>query len=77
MVQYPDQSPGTSLTPAKRVKCIVINLVERLIHLELEDRLGNANKLRLKCICGVAHQEWFRGDKDMIREVIYTLGELC
>jgi len=33
--------------------------------------LGNANSSRLKCNCGVAHREWFRGDKDVVREVIY------
>ena len=70
MVRYPEQSPSiTSLTQAKKIKCT--RLVERLILLELDDRLGNANGSRLKCKCGVAHREWFRGDKDVVREVIY------
>ena len=69
MVRYPEQSPSTSLTRAKKIKCT--RLVERLILLELEDRLGNANSSRLKCNCGAAHREWFRGDKDVVREVIY------
>jgi hypothetical protein len=68
VVRYPEQSPSiTSL--AKKIKCT--RLVERLIHLELEDRLGNANSSGLKCKCGAAHREWFRGDKDVVREVIY------
>ena len=71
MVSYPDQSPSASLTPAKKVKCAATRLVERLIHLELEDRLGNANRSRLKCRCGVAHKEWFRGDTEVVKEVIY------
>jgi T5orf172 domain len=74
VVCYPDKSSSPSLTPAKKVKCAATRRVERLIHLELEDRLGNANKLGWKCNCGVAHKEWFCGDEDVVREVIYRWG---
>jgi hypothetical protein len=43
------------------VKCTITHRVERLIHLELEDRFGRVDISRRECKCGKAHKEWFRG----------------
>ena len=48
-------------TPARIVKCAVTHRVERLIHLELEDRFGRVNISGEGCQCGKIHKEWFRG----------------
>jgi T5orf172 domain len=46
----------------KSVKCVVTHRVERLIHLELEDRFGRADIWgEGGCRCGRVHKEWFRG----------------
>jgi T5orf172 domain len=57
--------------PEKMVRCAVTHRVERLIHLELEDRFGRADIME-NCICGKIHKEWFHGGNDWneIREVI-------
>jgi hypothetical protein len=41
-------------------KCAVTHRVERLIHLELEDRFGGVNISPDGCQCGKVHKEWFR-----------------
>lgn len=35
--------------------------MERLIHLELEDRFGRVDSSQDECFCGKFHKEWFRG----------------
>jgi len=45
------------------VKCAVTHRVERLIHLELEDRFGRVDISPGGCSCGRFHKEWFRGGK--------------
>ena len=45
----------------KIVKCAITHRVERLIHLELEDRFGRVDISKEGCSCGKAHKEWFRG----------------
>jgi hypothetical protein len=42
------------------VKCAVTHRVERLIHLELEDRFGRVDIAKDGCACGKFHKEWFR-----------------
>jgi len=49
-------------TPQQKLKkCVITHRVERLIHLELEDRFGRVDISRGGCPCGKAHKEWFRG----------------
>lgn len=51
-----------TVKPTKSVKCAVTHRVERLIHLELEDRFGRADIWGEEgCRCGKIHKEWFRG----------------
>lgn len=45
----------------RMVKCAVTHRIERLIHLELEDRFGRVDISRGGCQCGKFHKEWFRG----------------
>ena len=55
---------GTSPSGAKSiVRCAVTHRIERLIHLELEDRFGRVDISRGGCQCGKFHKEWFRGGK--------------
>jgi hypothetical protein len=52
-------------------KCAATHRVERLIHLELEDRFGR--KEEKKCRCGKTHREWFQAGTQGwagVREVI-------
>jgi hypothetical protein len=46
---------------SRMVKCAVTHRVERLIHLELEDRFGRVDIAKRGCQCGKFHKEWFRG----------------
>lgn len=48
-------------TPPRIVKCSVTHRIERLIHLELEDRFGRVDISGEGCQCGKIHKEWFRG----------------
>ena len=52
--------------PEKMVKCAVTHRVERLIHLELEDRFGRADIME-NCRCGRIHKEWFYGGDGWIK----------
>jgi hypothetical protein len=56
---------GSETTPGggtgRIVKCAVTHRIERLIHLELEDRFGRVDVSRGGCQCGKFHKEWFRG----------------
>ena len=47
------------------VKCAITHRVERLIHLELEDRFGRVDNISgpRGCRCGKIHKEWFHGGK--------------
>ena len=45
------------------MKCAVTHRVERLIHLELEDRFGRVDISAEGCSCGKVHQEWFRSGR--------------
>lgn len=55
---------GTSPSGANSiVRCAVTHRIERLIHLELEDRFGRVDISRGGCQCGKFHKEWFRGGK--------------
>jgi hypothetical protein len=49
------------MTEGRVVKCAVTHRVERLIHLELEDRFGRVDMAKAGCSCGRVHKEWFRG----------------
>ena len=55
------ESPGSST--GRIVKCAVTHRIERLIHLELEDRFGRVDISRGGCQCGKFHKEWFQGGK--------------
>ena len=50
----------TSL-PVRLTQCAITHRVERLIHLELEDRFGKAEIAEEGCKCGRVHKEWFCG----------------
>ena len=56
-------------TPTRIVKCSVTHRVERLIHLELEDRFGRVDISGEGCQCGKIHREWFRGGEGGWAEV--------
>ena len=56
-----DQTTTATTGPPRRMtKCAVTHRVERLIHLELEDRFGRDGR---QCQCGTVHKEWFHGGK--------------
>jgi hypothetical protein len=55
---HPKSDPNVS---GPVVKCAISHRVERLIHLELEDRFGRVDLSRQGCKCGKVHKEWFRG----------------
>ena len=61
----PPKIPTSDATTADVVmKCAVTHRVERLIHLELEDRFGRVDiSSKERCKCGRVHKEWFRGGK--------------
>jgi T5orf172 domain len=49
----------------RMTRCVVTHRVERLIHLELEDRFGRVDiSPNGGCACGKTHREWFRGGKE-------------
>jgi hypothetical protein len=58
-----------SETLQRMVKCSITHRVERLIHLELEDRFGRAEISPEGCQCGKVHKEWFRSGSGGWREV--------
>ena len=45
----------------RMAKCAITHRIERLIHLELEDRFGRVDILKKGCSCGKSHKEWFHG----------------
>ena len=60
-----DESSSTpSRAETRIVKCAVTHRIERLIHLELEDRFGRVDISPQGCPCGKVHKEWFRGGID-------------
>jgi T5orf172 domain len=63
--------PSPAETGQARVaQCAITHRVERLVHLELEDRFGRAEDMPGgKCPCGRIHKEWFRGGKNGWKEV--------
>jgi len=56
-----DDPSSTPPRETRIVRCAVTHRIERLIHLELEDRFGRVDISPQGCPCGKVHKEWFRG----------------